>query len=221
MKPITQYTFPTNQYKVEEIKKTQIYLHHTAGNANAIGNFKYWESNPETIATCVVVAGTPDKNNSWKDGEIVQGFSSKYWAYHLGLKEQTFDKFGIPYKSLDRISIGLEICNWGQLTQRGGMFYNYVNAQIPKDQVCKLDIPFRGYQYYHNYTDAQIESVKELLLLWKDKWGIPIDYHDDIWDVCPRALRGESGVFAHVSVRYDKNDIYPHPKMVEMLKSLK
>jgi len=38
--------------------------------------------------------------------------------------------------------------------------------------------------------------------------------------VTPRALRGEAGVYTHNSVRYDKVDIYPHPKMIEMLKSL-
>jgi hypothetical protein len=138
----------------------------------------------------------------------------------LGLKEQTFDKFGIPYKSLDRIGIGLEICNWGQLIPKDGKFYNYVNGVVPDDQVTELDTPFRGYKFYHSYTDEQIESVRQLLLLWKDKWNIPLTYNDDIWDVCPRALRGETGVFAHVSVRYDKNDIYPHPKMVQMLKNL-
>lgn len=34
------------------------------------------------------------------------------------------------------------------------------------------------------------------------------------------ANRGEAGVFTHNSVRMDKVDIYPHPKMIAMLKSL-
>ena len=220
MKPIIQYVFPTNQYKVEETKKIQVYLHHTAGNSSAMGTFKFWESNPEKIGTCIVINGLPDQNDQTPDGTIVQGYSSKYWAYHLGLKEQTFDKFGIPYKSLDRISIGIEICNWGQLVSKGGKFYNYVNRIVSNDQVTELTTPFRGFKFYHSYTDAQIESVKELLLLWKDKWGISLQYQDDIWDVCPRALRGEVGIFTHCSVRYDKTDIYPHPKMIAMLKTL-
>ena len=129
-------------------------------------------------------------------------------------------KFDIPYKSLDKIGIGVEICNWGQLTQKGSKFYNYVNEVIPNDQVTELTVPFRGYKFYHSYTDAQIESVKQLLLLWKDKWNIPLTFHDDIFDVNVRALSGEPGVYTHCSVRYDKNDIYPHPKMIAMLKSL-
>ena len=70
------------------------------------------------------------------------------------------------------------------------------------------------------YTDAQIQSVKELLLLWKDKYNIPLTYHEDIWDITPRALKGEPGVYTHNSVRTDKVDIYPCPRMIAMLKTL-
>lgn len=220
MKPITQYPFPATQYLAEEKTKVQIYLHHTAGNANPVQTFQGWESNPERIATCVAIGGAPGSNTSWKDGEIVQGFSSKFWAWHLGLKESTFFKFNLPYLSLDRLSIGVEICNWGQLTFKDGQYFNYVNRVVPEDQVCKLDTPFRGFQFYHAYTDAQIESVKELLLLWKERYNIPLTYHEDIWDVTPRALKGEPGVFTHNSVRFDKTDISPQPNMIEMLKGL-
>lgn len=214
---LKQVQFPATQYMAEEHPKAQIYLHHTAGNASGEQVFTGWASNSERIATCVSISG-PGSNSV--DGQIVQGFSSKHWAYHLGLKESTFHKFNVPYKSLDKISIGIEVCNWGQLTLKDGKFYNYVNREIPANQVCELAQPHRGFKYYHNYSDAQIESVKELLLLWKDKFGIPLTYNEDIWDVTPRALRGEKGVFTHNSVRLDKVDMYPHPKLVEMLKSL-
>ena len=218
---ITQYPFNKAQYVQEEYKKTQIYLHHTAGNANPYGVYKDWEKNEERVATCMVIGGknSPD-NSSWVDGEVIQGFPSKHWAFHLGLKESTFDKYGVKYQSIDRISIGIEICNWGQLTLKNGKFYNYVNRQVPADEVCELETPHRGFKYYHNYTDAQIEAVKDLLLLWKQRYNIPLTYYQDIWDVTPRALKGEAGVFTHNSVRFDKVDVYPHPKLVTMLKSL-
>ena len=215
---IKQVVFPASQYYAEEHPKKQIYLHHTAGNSNAEQVFKGWEGNPERIATCVSISG---KGKTSIDGEIVQGFSSKYWAYHLGLKQDTFTKYGVKYQSLDKISIGIEICNWGQLTLKDGKFYNYVNREVPADEVCELATPYKGYKYYHNYTDAQIESTKQLLLLWKEKFNIPLTYNEDIWDITPRALKGEAGVYTHNSVRKDKVDIYPHPKMIEMLKSLK
>jgi len=217
---LTQVAFPTTQYIFEEHPKIQIYLHHTAGNANPIATFKYWESNQERIATCVAIGGYPGTNTQWQDGEVIQGFSSKHWAYHLGLKESTFDKFGLPYKSLDKISIGVEICNWGQLTAKNGKFYNYVGGIVPDSEVYHLNQPYKGYKYFHNYTDAQIEAVKDLLLLWKQRYNIPLTYNQDIWDVTPRALKGEPGVYTHNSVRYDKVDIYPHVKMVQMLQSL-
>lgn len=215
---IKQITFPENQYIKEEHPKLQVYLHHTAGNASGEMTFAGWANNTERIATCVAISG---KGKNSVDGQIIQGFSSKHWAYHLGLKESTFQKYGVPYKSLDKISIGIEICNWGQLTAKDGKFVNYVGKPVPEEEICILDKPYKGYKYFHNYTDAQIASVKELLLLWKDKYGINLKYNQDIWDVTTRALKGENGVFTHNSVRTDKVDIYPHPKMIEMLKSLK
>lgn len=217
---LTQTPFPASQYLAEEHPKAQIYLHHTAGNANPFNVFSGWASNPERIATCVAVGGKPVAGSNWIDGEVVQGFSSKLWAYHLGLKESTFQSVGVPYKSLDKISIGIEICNWGQLTARNGKFYNYVNKEVPEEEVCYLNQPYKGFKYFHNYTDAQIAAVKDLLLLWKQRYNIPLTYNQDIWDITPRALRGEAGVFTHNSVRRDKVDIYPHPKMIQMLQSL-
>ena len=121
---IKQVAFPTSQYFQEEHPKKQIYLHHTAGNANAEQVFAGWAANSEKIGTCVSISG---KGIGARDGEIVQGFSSKYWAYHLGLKQDTFTKAGVKYQSIDKISIGIEICNWGQLTLKDGKYFNYVN----------------------------------------------------------------------------------------------
>ena len=214
---IKHVNFSASQFLQQKYPKKQIYLHHTAGNSNAENVFKDWESNPERIGTCVVISGSGPGS---VDGEIVQGFSSESWAFHLGLKESTFHKAGVRYKSLDKFSIGIEICNWGQLSEKNGKYYNYVNREVPSDQVCKLDKPFKGYQYFHNYTDAQIESVKNILLFWGEKYKIPLKYNSDIWDVSARALKGEPGVYTHNSVRTDKVDVYPHPKLIEMLKTL-
>ena len=214
---LKQYDFPASQYFQEEIVKKQIYLHHTAGNASGEGVFRGWMANAEKIATCVAISG---KGKDVVDGQVIQGFSSKHWAYHLGLKADLFATNQVPYISLDKLSIGIEICNWGQLSLREDKYYTYVNSVVPADEVCVLEKPYKGYRYFHNYTDAQIQSVKELLLLWKEKYNIPLAYNEDIWDITKRALKGEPGVYTHNSVRKDKVDIYPHPKMIEMLKSL-
>jgi len=208
---LRQISFPKGQYFEEEAVKTQIYLHHTAGAPSADQVWQWWVADTTPIATCVVIDDS---------GEIIQGFPSKHWAYHLGLKTQHFAVQGIPYKNLDKTSIGIELVNWGQLTQKNGKFYNYVGGEIIANEVCELITPHKGYKYYHNYTDQQIESVKELLLLWKEKYNIPLIYNNDIWGVSKRALKGEPGVYTHNSVRQDKVDVYPHPKLVEMLKRL-
>ena len=212
-----EVAYPESQYFQEEHPKVQIYLHHTAGNANGEAVFKGWASNTERVGTCVAISGI---GKGCVDGQIVRGFSSKHWSYHLGVKDTVFKKYKVPYKQLDKISIGIEICNWGWLTKKGDKFYNYVNKEIPVDQVIELDEPYKGFKYWHAYTDAQIQSVKELLLYWSETYNIPLTYHEDIWNVTTRALKGEPGVFTHNSVRSDKTDIYPHPAMIEMLKSL-
>jgi N-acetyl-anhydromuramyl-L-alanine amidase AmpD len=212
---LIQVPFLESQYVKEETNKTQIYLHHTAGNASGVATFKFWESNKERVATCVCISG-PGAN----DGQVVQGFSSKYWAFHLGLKESTFNNVGLPYKSIDKNSIGIEICNWGNLTKVGDKFFTYTNREIPANEVIELDVPYKGQRFFHNYSNAQIESVKNLLLLWKVRYNIPLKYRDDIWQISKNALSGVPGVYTHNSVRNDKIDIYPHPKMIEMLKSL-
>ena len=83
--PITKVDFSSSQYIAEEHPKKQIYLHHTAGNSSAQRTFQGWNANADKIATCVAISGKGSV-----DGEIVQGFSSKHWAYHLCLNQYVF-----------------------------------------------------------------------------------------------------------------------------------
>ena len=69
-------------------------------------------------------------------------------------------------------------------------------------------------------TKKQIISVNNLLLYWKEKYGIPLEYNRDIWKITPRAFKQDTGIFTHNSVRDDKTDVYPHPEIVNMLEKL-
>jgi hypothetical protein len=71
---IVQKRLSKGQFFEEASEKTQIYLHHTAGNGNAEGVARYWNSNDSRIATAFVVG---------ENGTIVQCFSSKHWAWAL------------------------------------------------------------------------------------------------------------------------------------------
>jgi hypothetical protein len=216
---IHQMPLDSDEYIKEECAKYQIYLHHTAGNASARNTVSNWNNDKRgRIATCITISNTGATNS--QDGEVVQAFSSKYWAYHLGLKNEHFQRFDTPYRPLDKHSIGIELCAWGPLELRGGKFYNYVNREVLADQVCELESPFKGHIYYHKYTDAQIEAVRNLLIYWNNAYDIPLDYNPDIWDLTERAFKMEPGVYTHNSVRKDKSDVFPQPELIEMLKSL-
>lgn len=220
LKKIKQLPLKTSEYVNESTEKKQIVLHHTAGNSSAVSTIQNWNTDKRgRIATCITISGKGNSKNT-HDGEICQAFSSRKWAYHLGIKSDVFRSRGLPYKNLDSLSIGIELCNWGPLEKRGEKFYNYVDREVPADQVCELETPYKGYKYYHAYTDAQIESVRQLLVYWKEVYGIDITYKEDIWQVTDRALKGESGVFTHNSYRKDKTDVSPQPKLIKMLKSL-
>jgi len=219
---IKQVPLSENQYVKEETKKVQIVLHHTAGNSSGVATIKNWNSDDRgRIATCVTISGKGLSKDTF-DGEICQAFLSKHWAYHLGLQQDVFRANKVPYQSLDKISIGVEICNWGPLEKRDGKFYNYVDREISADQVCELEQPYKGHKFYHAYTDAQIESTRQLLLYWNKIYNIPLDYNDaDMWNISVNALKAVPGVYTHNSYRKDKADIYPCPRMIKMLKSLK
>jgi len=218
---IKQVPLRESQYIKEVTEKKQIVLHHTAGGSSGVGTIKMWDNDDRgRIATCVTISGKGLSKDT-SDGEICQAFSSKYWGYHLGLKQDIFKAKGVPYRALDKHAIGIEVCSWGPLDNVNGKFYNYVDREIPADQVTELETPYKGHKYYHRYTDAQIESVKQLLMYWRDIYGIDLTYREeDMWTISTRALQGEVGVYTHNSYRKDKSDIHPCPRMIAMLKSL-
>jgi len=217
---IKQLPLKETEYFKEEYIKNQIVLHHTAGNSSAVNVFTDWNRDTRgRIATCISISG-PGSKNSY-DGEIVQGFSSRFWAYHLGIKSDIFKAYGMKPQILDKTSIGIEICNWGQLEYENGKFINYVDREIPADQITTLDEPYKGYKYFHKYSDAQIESIKNILIYWKNIYNIPLLYdYDKMFKVNVPALKGDKGLYTHNSYRKDKIDIYPCPRMIKMLKSI-
>jgi hypothetical protein len=218
---IKQIPLSESQYIKEATEKKQIVLHHTAGNSSGVGTIRMWDTDDRgRIATCVTISGKGQSKDTY-DGEICQAFSSKYWGYHLGIKPDVFKSKGLLRRALDKHAIGIEICNWGPLDRVNGKFYNYVDREIPADQVTELETPYKGHKFYHRYTDAQIESTRQLLVYWNETYSIDLTYReDDMWTVSTSALKGEPGVYTHNSYRKDKSDIYPCPRMIAMLKSL-
>jgi N-acetyl-anhydromuramyl-L-alanine amidase AmpD len=208
---IKQVRLKESQYFAEESAKTQIYLHHTAGNGNAEAVSRYWNGTSDRVATAFVVG---------QDGLIVQCFSSKHWAWHLGISKAEFKGQGAKYQNLDKASVGIEVCNWGYLKEKDGKFYNYVNTRVPDSMVTTLNEPFKGFKHWYKYTDAQIESTRQLLVYLCDTYNIPREYRAQIFSLHKEAFKGTPGIYTHNSVRKDKSDIYPCPRMIQMLENL-
>jgi hypothetical protein len=214
---------PWTRYEKEVHPKYQAVLHHTVSGDGITGDIKTWEK-WRAVGTCVILD---------RDGGINQLFSSKYWAYHLKAGNST----------LDKQSIGVELDNWGGLFKGNGSSKqfgkrrdgspNIVNTKVGKYYATygnSVNCPvthypdgFRGYYYFESYTEPQLRSLGELLLLWNQRYDIPLDYHEDMWQRSQNALSGTPGIWAHVSYRYPKakQDAHPQPELIRMLKTLK
>jgi N-acetyl-anhydromuramyl-L-alanine amidase AmpD len=212
---IIQVDFPENQYIKEQTDKKQIVLHHTVSGQGVDGDIAWWRETADRIGTAIIVG--------W-DGKIYQCFSTKYWAYHLGVKTAN-------NLALNKASIGIEIDSWGGLMRSNRAWYpakwdetlkqNVPNLAVrPIQNVQVYENGFKGFYGYEKYTDAQIEAVRKLLVYWRDTWKIPLKYNEDMWAISTKALSGEAGVWTHVSFREDKSDCHPQPELIQMLKSL-
>jgi N-acetyl-anhydromuramyl-L-alanine amidase AmpD len=229
---IKQIDFPEDHFFKTSQAKKQIVIHHTAGNDNISGIVEGWKERTDKVCVSFIIAA---------DGTINQLFSSDFWAYHLGLrtdflKAQGFSDSGIRNDFLNKLTIGIEITNWGPVTKVGDKYYNYVGGEMNPGEVVEYENPFKQVPaspfndanrtsnkpctFYHSYTAEQIVSLKDLLLHLCEKFNIPKDYHDEMWDVSFSALRGDAGIWTHVSYRTDKSDCHPQSELIDMLTGL-
>lgn len=192
-----------DQYYASAQKKTHIFLHHTAGGS-AASSIAHWAANPEHIATAFIID---------RDGTIYRTFDEKYWAYHLGVKGLT---------SLEKASIGIEICSYGALELKKGKMVTYTGKEIDPDKAVRLDVPYKGFQHWEAYTPPQIASLKQLLPYLIEKFQIklqsPLD-RKNFYDFRePKTLN--PGVWSHTTIRQDKYDIFPQKELVDLVYSL-
>lgn len=201
-----------------------VFLHHTAGGNNPFATIRNWNNDTRgRIATQFVVGGPSKTGNLSHDGEVVQCFPDEAWAYHLGKNNCSL---------LHPHSIGIEICNYGWLREENGSFFTYVNSVLPEDQVIDLGFSFRGYRYYHKYSEAQIEAVSNLLqeiARRHPQVNLHAGLHDwlaqqspaEAFDFKEEACNGSvRGLLTHANTRTDKTDCSPQPLLVAMLNSL-
>lgn len=205
-------------------KPEYLFLHHTAGGPNPIATADMWNNDTRgKIATEFIIGGQSvnGKETKW-DGIIVKCMPDGAYANHLGNNGS---------QSMHINSIGIEVCNFGPLTKVGENYKTYTGTIVHKDQVCDLGFSFRGSRYYHKYSDAQIEALRELILFIKDRDGINIKKGLVEWlntktpaeafDFSKDAWAGKvKGILSHTNTRRDKSDMSPQPNLISMLKSL-
>lgn len=222
---IEEYLLPPNEYVSTDSPVTNrdyIFLHFTAGWDNPYKVIGDWRTDTRgRIATHFVVGGINIANHSdTYDGKILRCIPWDRWAYHLGNVNAKMHKE----------SFGIEICNFGQLTERNGKFFTYTGREISKEYVSDLGFEFKGHRYWHKFTEKQLDSTRSLLILLSRngidlKKGL-VERIDKLgtqkaFEFSQDAMNGKiKGVLSHTNVSLRKTDVAPQPELIEMLKSL-
>ena len=209
-----------------KIEPLGFFLHHTAGWDNPYNTVSQWNKDKRgRVATQYCIGGSNVKGNGSKhDGVVVECFPNNYLGWHLG-KVGSF--------KISKLSGGVELNNFGYLKKKGDKYYTYVNTEVKPQFVCDLGYKFRGHQYWHAYTDKQIESLRLLILHLRDIYpkmdlvnGLPKLLKEgvhpkDAFEFNTDAYNAKQfGLWTHTNVRKDKFDCFPQPELVEMLKQL-
>lgn len=236
---IHEHYLQEDEYYSSDEEKKWIFLHHTAGWNDPYKVIDSWGRDKRgKIATEYVIGGQNIKdNNNDYDGEVVQSMPEGSYAWHLG----------IGNNEMHRNSIGIELCNFGYLT-KGGYYtrvngektwikkdkskhYTYVGTEAHPDQVIKLKTKFRGYEYWHKYSEQQLISLKDLLTHLGSKHDIDIKngLQNLIKKQGAKALDKvdrqmcikEKGVWSHSNVSSVKFDVFPQEGLLDMIIKLK
>lgn len=201
------------QYLTQDYEKFSQFLHHTL-STNAMSAWRWWNTTPDRVGTPYIID---------RDGTIIECFDPSKWAFHLGIRGD--DNFH------EKHSVNIELVSAGQLYKVKDQyrFYPlYPNTRrytvIPSDQVYKFKEPWKGHQYWHKYTEAQLQSLKWLLgknMLEFPSLNMDNDL-DKIFDYNPNIVKDHlHGLFTHGSVREDKLDVFPYPPLIKALKEVK
>jgi peptidoglycan hydrolase-like protein with peptidoglycan-binding domain len=218
---IHKYYLPKGEYLPGPVKNEYIFLHHTAGGNDPYKCIDMWGKDDRgKIATEFVLGGQNHKtNNNDFDGVMVKAFPTGAQGWHLG-------KTGSG--NMNSKSVGIEVCSMGFLTKD---LKTYVGTVAAKEQVIELKEPFKGYTFWHAYSEKQIVALEQWikyvaerdnidirvgLVQWIKKFGPTkaFEFQQDAYDGKVK------GLLTHTNVRRDKFDCYPHPDLIDMLLSL-
>lgn len=188
--------------------KDSIVLHHTAGTT-ARGALNWWNETPEKVGVAFVID---------RDGKIYQAFDTMRWGYHLGVKGDS--------NYVEKHSVGIELVSAGILHKGPDDTFWFFPAypkkfggkQIPKEHV--VEMKWRGGEYFHKYTDAQIKSLVALIQHLGKTLNIKTSVANKFWEFQKSAKTKDpkEGIWSHTSFREDKSDIFPQKSLIDALK---
>lgn len=204
---------PANQYMGEQPKKKIIILHHTAG-ASIESALATWKSKPERVGTHFIIG---------RNGRLVQCIPDNNWAYALGLTSF------VHKEKWESEAIQIEMVSMGYLVPAANnKWKSYVGSIIPENEVSRT--PYRTFGAWHKYTEAQIQTLKELLLYLKTHFNIPLkvgstnlffnDMRSQLKNISPDAIISSKTIFTHTNFRTDKTDCFPQIELVQMLDNI-
>ena len=205
------------QFIAENCVKTQIVLHHTGGSGNPFNTVHGWNTDKQgRVGTAIAIAGREDRTFAYKDGQAFEVFPIRQWAWATNARSETINH----RIAMEKRTIGIELCNYGQLVQRNGKFFAVDSlVEIPSSQVVDLGWLWRGSRFYHAYTPAQLRTLQEVLRFLGRQFNINLKYNN-LFQLDSRALKGENGVWGHCNFRLDKSDVSPQPQLIQALQTL-
>ena len=213
-----EHYMPTSQYCDTKTKKEWLFLHHTAGWHNPYNCITGWANDTRgKIGTEFVLGGQSIRGNDDKsDGVLVQAFPTGYYAWHLG----------IGNNELHRNSVGIEICNFGQIVNGS----TWSGANPVSTQIVALKSSFRGFRYWHRYSDKQLTKLKEFILFIAERDNIDVrkglpelirEKGRAAFDFCSvSAVSQKKGLWTHTNVLKTKVDCFPQQELLDLLLSL-
>lgn len=221
---------------------SQIYLHHTGGNGGAKAAIGTWERNSPGVSTGYVLE---------RNGLMEQLYADTTYASHLGTGNPVNGNFrdapNIPWRNIPAFAIGVEVDNYGMLTQQAGGTWvtQPLNAAgdrrtIPASDVS-LTVDWRGnpkqyrqFKAWQKFPPAQVAALKNFLIAKCREYNIPFVWNADTYNqmfppqnsagrntISEAAFRGTPGVYTHGSVRLaGRSDLGPAAEIVQMLKEV-
>lgn len=238
---VRPYLLPEGEYVKQPTTKKWIVLHANHGLYDPYKQIDTWAKDQRGRVGSNYVIGGPNPNiasdSNEVDGKILQAIKDLYWGYHIG-----------PVKNpmIQSNSISIELCSAGPLDLKDNKYYTWFGLEVDPSQVATLSQPFKGHLYFHKYSQKQINSLKALLILLKDRHGI--DLQSGIFSELNRTKEGAyvngfpsnitnsprafeyslkhagttaPGLYVHSNLSETKLDLFPQTELIEMIKSLR